>query len=108
MLSNTDFYIAPIGKNIPAYVSMTATPKELTDTLRFIVEGFITMRSENKVIEITCNLTQSDMNEWDWQRRWGHLIGWNKLFMARKGDDIDLMLQTDGGNGAVFQLTMVR
>jgi len=48
------------------------------------------------------------MNEWDWQRRWGHLIGWNKLFMARKGDDIDLMLQTDGGNGAVFQLTMVR
>jgi hypothetical protein len=120
IITEAEFYVEPMGQD-PQYryqtgesLRMTKMPFHLTEQLRWCVDGLKTVRCgnyEQKTVGMACRLTPTEMNEPNWQKTWGHFIGWCTFYLCRNGSEknseIDIMMQTNDEDGAVFRVIMV-
>lgn len=82
-------------------------PSNFNKELSKIIETFISLDDKIKIIEnVDCSLNEADLNLAHCMLHWGHLVGKNKVVLARKDDNsLDIQIQIE--DGAIFRILIL-
>lgn len=78
-------------------------PEELNRKVSELFGHFISSDDKMRVDKVECHLTISDMADENWNKKYAHFIGQNKIVMGRS-DDGEINIKIQVKDGAIFKI----